>query len=166
MTQFSEWQHSSFGSLSTSINWYRHHPSALCMCSSRGLQPNHFTCGHHPSSVDALVDIHDPSHNFPFLHPREASLVGHQVTALPSLSCGVLFLSPPEEVVLHGVGLVHLSCVLWLPIHKGMPTLMQQKEAGFGGGLVTIHVASSLHRRAHQPRFVITPPKSLHPTYP
>ena len=111
MTQFSEWQHSSFGSLSTSINGYRHRPSALHMCSFGGLQPNHFTCGHHLSSVDASVDIHNPSHNFPFFHPREALLVDRQVTALPSLSCGILFPSPPEEVVLHGMGLVHLSCV-------------------------------------------------------
>ena len=77
MTQFSEWQHSSFGSLSASINGYRCHPSASHMCSFQGLQPNHFTCGLHPSSVDALVDIHDPSCNFPFFHPREALLVGH-----------------------------------------------------------------------------------------
>ena len=111
MTQFSEWQHSSFSSLPASINGYRHHPSALHTCSSRGLQPNHFTCGHHLFSVDAPVDIHDPSHNFPFFHPREALLVGCRVTTLPSLSCGILFPSPPEEVVLHGVGLVHLFCV-------------------------------------------------------
>ena len=76
MTQFSEWQHSSSSSLCTSINGYRHHPSALRTCSFGGLQPNHFTCGLHPSSVDAPVDVHDPSHNFPFFHPREALLVG------------------------------------------------------------------------------------------
>ena len=111
VTQFSEWQHSSSGSLSPSINGYRCHPSALHMCSFGGLQPNHFTCGLHPSSVDALVDIHNSSCNFPFFHPREALLVGHWVMALPSLSCGILFPSPPKEVVLHGVGLVHLSHV-------------------------------------------------------
>ena len=99
MTQFSEWQHSSFGSLSASINGYRHCPSALCTCSSRGLQPNHFTCGLHLSSVDAPVDVHDPSHNFLFFHPREALLEGHWVTTLPSCSCGILSSSPPKEVV-------------------------------------------------------------------
>ena len=82
MTQFSEWQHSSFGSLSASINGYRCHASALRTCSSGGLQPNHFPCGFHLSSVDALVDIHNPSCNLPFFHPREALLVGHWVTAL------------------------------------------------------------------------------------
>ena len=111
MTQFSEWHHPSFGSLSASINRYRGHPSALHMCSSGGLQPNHFTCGLHPSSVDAPVDVHDPSHNFLFFHPREALLVGHWVTTLPSFSCGILSSSPPKGVVLHGVGLAHLSCV-------------------------------------------------------
>ena len=68
MTQFSEWQHSSFGSPSASINGFRCCPSASHTCSFRGLQPNHFTCGLHPSSVDAPVHIHNPSHNFPFFH--------------------------------------------------------------------------------------------------
>ena len=45
--------------------------------------------------MDALVDVHSLSQNFPFFHPREALLVGHWVTALPSFSWGVLFLSPP-----------------------------------------------------------------------
>ena len=62
---------------------YRCHPSALRMCSFQGLWPNHLACGLHLSSVDAAVDIHNPSHNFPFLHPREAFQVGHWVTTLP-----------------------------------------------------------------------------------
>ena len=41
LTQFSEWQLSSFGSLSASINGYRHRPSALRTCSSGDQQPNH-----------------------------------------------------------------------------------------------------------------------------
>ena len=61
--------------------------------------------------MDALVDVHGVSHNFPFFHPREALLVGHQVTTLPFFSCGILFSSPLKEVVLHRVGLVHLSHV-------------------------------------------------------
>ena len=32
------------------------------------------------------------------MHPREVSLVGHWVTALPLFSCGVIFISPPVEV--------------------------------------------------------------------
>ena len=111
MTRFSEWQLPSFGSLSTGINRYRHHPSVLCTCSSRGAPPKHLTQGLHPSSVDTPVDIHDPSCNFPYFHPWEAFLVGRQVTALPFCSCGIISASPPEEVVLQGVGLVHLSRV-------------------------------------------------------
>ena len=95
--------------------------SALHMCSFQGLQSSHITCGLHLSSVDAPVNVHGRSHNFPFFHPREALLVGHWVTTLPLISCGILLSSPPAEVVLHGVGLVHLSCVWQLPIHKGMP---------------------------------------------
>ena len=38
-------------------------------------------------------------------------LVGPWVIALPSFSCSILLSSPPKEVVLHGVALVHLSCV-------------------------------------------------------
>ena len=93
-------------------------PSALQMCSFQGLQPHHITQGLHPSSVDTPVDIHGRSCNFLFFHPREALLVGHQVIALPFSSCGILFLLPLAEVVLHGLGLVHLSHVCWLPIHK------------------------------------------------
>ena len=111
LTQFSEWQYSSFGSLSASVNGYRRHPSALHTCSSGGLQPNHSTCGLHPSSVDTPVEVHDPSCNFPFFHPRESLLVGHRVTTLPFFSGGILSLSPPKEVLIHGVRLVHLSCV-------------------------------------------------------
>ena len=110
---------------------YRCHPSSLHTCSFQGLQPNHFTCGLHPSSVDAPVGIHDSSHNFPFFHLREALLVGHQVTALPFFSCGILSSSPPIEVVLHGVGLVHLSHVLQLPIHKGTPTSDATRRSWF-----------------------------------
>ena len=66
-------------------------PSALCTWSFQSLQPNHVTCGLHPSSVDALVDVHGRSHNFLLFHPREALLVGHWVTALPLSSCDVLF---------------------------------------------------------------------------
>ena len=111
VTQSSEWQLSSFGSLSASINRYRRHPSALRTCPSRGLQPKHFTWSLHLSSVDAPVDVHNPSGNFPYFHPWEAFLVGRRVTTLPFYSCGIIPASPPKEVVLQGVELVHLSRV-------------------------------------------------------
>ena len=131
------WPSSVSGSIPLTVHYppalmgYRHHPSALWMCPFQGLQPNHFTCGLHPSSVDAPVDVHSPSGNFPFFHPREALLVGHWVTTLPSFSYGILSSSPPMEVVLHGVGLVHLSHVWWLPIHKGMPTSDVMRRSQF-----------------------------------
>ena len=106
-------------------------PYALHTCSFWSLQPNHFTCGLHPSSVDAPVDVHDRSHNFLFFHPREALLVGCQVTTLPLFSCGILFSSLLTEVVLHGVGLVHLSHAWQLPIHKGMPTSDMTRRSRF-----------------------------------
>ena len=58
------------------------------------------------------------------------------------------------------------------PMYDGCPytrecqPLMQQEEAGFGGGLMTVHVGLSLHRRERQPQFGAPPPKSLFPTYP
>ena len=58
------------------------------------------------------------------------------------------------------------------PMYDGCPYTREHQpltwweEASFSGGLMTVHVGSSLHRRIHQPRFVIPPPKSLLPTYP
>ena len=141
-------------------------PSALHMCSFRSLQPNHITCSLHPSSVDALVDVHNRSYNFLFFHPREALLVGHWVTALPLFSCGILSFPPPTEVVLHGVGLY--TCLVYdnCPYTRKCQSLMQQEEVSFGEGLVTIHIGSSLCKRGRQPQFDAPPPKSLLLTYP
>ena len=166
MTQFHGWLHSSWGHYlpaSMSIDIIT---SALHTYSFQGLQPHHITWGLHPSSVDALVDVHGRSHNFPFFHPREGLLVGHWVTALPLFSCGILFLSSLAEVVLCGVGLVHLSHVWWLPIHKGMPISDMMRGSCFSGGLMTFHVGYSLHKRGCQLQFDAPPPKSLFPTYP
>ena len=141
-------------------------PSALCTCSFQSLQPNHFTCGLHPSSLDAPVDVHGISHNFLFFHPREALLVGCQVTTLPIFSCGIFSSSPPLEVVLHGWG--WYTC----PVYDGCPytrecqSLTWWEEVSFSGGLMTIQVSSSLHKRGHQLQFYAPPPKSLLPTYP
>ena len=110
VTQFHEWSHGSQGSPMASMG-SNIIPSAKCTCSFQHLQPHHITRGLHPSSVDAPADIHSRNHNFCFLliHPREVFLAGHWVTTLPILSCGIILLSPPVEVGLCGVGLVHLS---------------------------------------------------------
>ena len=132
-------------------------PSTLHTCSFWSLQPNNFTCGVHPSLVDAPVDIHGRSCNIPFFHPREALLVGH---------CSMLSFLTPVQVVLHGVGLVHLYHVWWLPIHRGKPISDAMRRSWFWWGLITIHAGLSLCKRGHQPWFNAPPPKSLLPTYP
>ena len=43
---------------------------------------------------------------------------------------------------------------------------MQWKEVSFGGGLMTVHIGLSLHKRGCQLQFDAPPPKSLLPTYP
>ena len=106
-------------------------PSALHTYSFWSLQPNYITCGLHQSSVDAPVDIHGRSCNFPFFYPREALLVGHWVTVLPLFSCGILSFPPPIGVVLHGMGLVHLSHIWQLPIHKGTPIADVMRRSWF-----------------------------------
>ena len=41
-----------------------------------------------------------------------------------------------------------------------------QREVSIGGGLVTICIGSSLHKRGHQLQFDAPPPKSLLLIYP
>ena len=65
-------------------------PSAKCMCSFRCPHPLHITWSLHPSSVDAPVDVHGRSCNFPLIHPREVLLAKHWVTTQPLLSCGII----------------------------------------------------------------------------
>ena len=86
-------------------------PSALCTCSFQGLQPNHITCGLHPSSVDAPVDVHGRSCNFPFFQPRDVLLVGHQVTALPLSSCGILFFTCYKGILAWGGAGTPVPCM-------------------------------------------------------
>ena len=155
------WVHYPPASTGTSIT-----PSALHTCPFWGVQPHHITCGLHLSSVDAPVDVHGRSHNFPFIHPREALLVGHWMTTLPLFSCGIHFIPPLTEVVLCGVGLVHLSHVWQLSIHNICQPLMQEEEVGFGGGLVTFPVGLSLHKRGCLLQSDAPLLRSLLPTYP
>ena len=126
-----DWSHSPSGSLSASVNGYRHCPSALRTCSFQSLLPHHLTCGLHPSSVDAAVDVHGISCNVPFLHPREALLVGHWVTTLPFFLLWHPLFITSDRGSLVWVGLVHLSCVWQLPIHKGMPIFDMMRRSQF-----------------------------------
>ena len=106
-------------------------PSAKCTCSFWHLHLLHITWCLHPSSVDALADVHVISHNFLLIHPREVLLAGHWVTTWPLLSCGIITSSLPLEVGLHGVGLVHLSHTWLTPIHKGMATSDMMRRSQF-----------------------------------
>ena len=103
---------------------YVHVPSEVC---SHIILPEVFTC---PQWMHWLMSMAEVIFS-PFFHPREALLVGHWVTTLPLFSCGILFFSPLTEVVLHGVGLVHLSHAWQLPIHKGMPTSDATRRSWF-----------------------------------
>ena len=121
MTQFHDWSHFSWGSLSAIINGYRCH--SLCLMYMFLLRSAAKSCYLWYSPVLSGCSSRCPWQKLqlPVFPPREALLVGHWVITLPLSSCGILFFSPPTEVVLHGVWLVHLSHVWWLPIHKGMP---------------------------------------------
>ena len=106
-------------SMSSCVSWEVHYlmasigsdviPSAKCIWYGRCSHLLHITWSLHPSSVDALVDIHSRSHNFLLIHPREVLLPGCWVTTQPPCSHGVILLSLPLEVGLTGMGLVHLS---------------------------------------------------------
>ena len=69
------------------------YPSAKCMRSCRHPLPLHITWSLHPSSVDALADVHGRSHSFLLIHPREVFLAWHWVIARPLSSHGIVSLS-------------------------------------------------------------------------
>ena len=127
--------------MSSCINLVVHYPMAStgsditslakCTCLFLCQHPHHIIWDLHPSSVDTPADVHRRSHNFPLIHPREVLLAGCWVTALPLLSCGIIVISLPLEVGLHGVGLVHLSHARWMPIHKGTPTSDVMRRSWF-----------------------------------
>ena len=121
VTQFHDWLHTFWGSLSTSINGHGHHSFCLTyMFLLRSATTSHYLwsapilsgcSGRHPQQKLQLP-IFPPQGSF-----TGRSLGDHLTTFL---LWHPLF-SPCTEVVLHKVGLVHLSCVWWLPIHKGTP---------------------------------------------
>ena len=89
--QFHDWLHCSWGSLSASINMYRHH--SLCLMYVFLLRSEATSHYQWSSPVLSGCSSRHPWQKlqFPIFHPREALLVGHWVTALPLSSCGILF---------------------------------------------------------------------------
>ena len=115
MTQFHEWLHWSWGSLSAGIYGQQCHS----LCQIHVFLPMSTATSHY---LRSSLDVYGRSHNFPLIHHREVLLAGHWVTTLPLLSCGIIVCSLPSEACLHGVGLVQPVLCWWIPIHKGTPT--------------------------------------------
>ena len=142
-------------------------PSAKFMCSFWHLQPCHITCGLYPSSMDARVDVHSRSHNFPLIHPREVLLAGYWVTTLSIFSCGIISVSPPVKVSLHG-SWAWYTCPMHdrhLYIREPQP-LMQWEEVGFSGGCMTFCIGPSFCKRRCLSWSDAPPPMYPLPTYP
>ena len=116
--------------IQSTIHWHqqvdiypstKHTWSCWQFCQWRCLHLLHIAWNLHPSSVDALADIHGRSHSFTLIHPREVFLAWYWVTTRPLSSSGIVSLSLPSGMGLTGVGLVHLSHAWQIPMHKGMP---------------------------------------------
>ena len=111
VTQFHDWLHSSWGSLSARVKGYRH----CSLCLMYMFLPRSAAKSHYLWSSPVLSGH---SSRCPWQKPQlpvfppQGSFTGRSlVDCLTLFSCGILLLPPPTEVVLHGVGLVHLSCV-------------------------------------------------------
>ena len=116
--------------------------------------------------LDALVDIHGRSHNFPLIHPREVLLAGHWVTTQPLFSCGTILPSLPLEVGLHRVGLVCLSHA-WSDIYtqeQCQPLIAMRKSQFWWRMCDCLHWSSHLvggdicHNLTHHLTCLIFPP--------
>ena len=141
-------------------------PSTLHMCSFWGLQPHHITWGLHPSLVDAPVDIHGRSHNFPFFHPRK-SFTGRSLgdcLTIVLLQCPLPFTSYRGSIAWGGAG-TPVPCMMAAHT-QGNANLWCKEEVSFGGGLMTFCVGLSLSRRGCLSWSDAWPPKSPLPTYP
>ena len=166
VTQFHDWLHSSWVSLSTSVNGYRCHSLCLmCMFLPMPAAKSHYLwsspvlCGcssRHPWQKPQL----------PIFPPQGSSTGrswGDYLTTL--LLWHPLFFSSYSGS----------PCMGWdwytCPMYDSCPytrecQYLMQWEVSFGGELVTIHVGSSLRKRGCQPQFDTPPPKYLLPTYP
>ena len=81
------------------------------------------------------------------------------------LWCPLLFTSDRVSLVWGGAG---YTCCMYdgCQYTREHQSLMQREEVSFSGGLVTVCIGSSLHKRGLQLQFDAPPPKFLLPTYP
>ena len=166
MTQFCEWLHSLWGSLSASIkgHWCR------SLCLTYVFLPRSAATSHYLRSSPIFGGC---SSRCPWqksqlpVFPPQGSFTGRSLgDCLTIVLLWHPISSPLTEVVLCGVGQV--TC----PVHDGCPytrecqLLMQWEEVSFSGGHVTFHVGLLLHKRGHLLWSDTPPPKSPLPTYP
>ena len=123
------------------------YPSAKCMWSCRHPLPLHVTWSLHPSSVDAVADIHGRSHTFPLIHPREVLLAWCWVITRPLSTYDLISLSLPLGVGLTGVGLVYLSHAWQTPCTREYQSLTQWGEVSCSVGCMTVCIGLLLHTR-------------------
>ena len=132
MTQFHEWSCWSQGPLSNGIYGQQCHSlSQMHMfpfdVNSHVMLPLVFTHFLWMFQWMSMVEVI----TFPLIQPREVFLAGCWVTMLPIFSCGVISISPPMEVGLCGVGLIHLSHACQTPTYKGMLTCDAMRRSWF-----------------------------------
>ena len=107
---------------------YDIYPSIKCTWSCGHPCPLHITWSLHLSFVDASVNIHGRSHNFPSIHPREVFLAWCWLIARPLSYHGIVSLSLPLGVGLTEVGMVHLFHT-WCDTHtQGNASFWCDKE--------------------------------------
>ena len=147
--------------------WADVYPSAKHMQSFRHPLPLHVTWSLHPSSVDALTDIHRRSHSFPLIHPREVFLAWCWVIARPLSPHGIIPLSLPLGVGLTRMGLAHLSHAWQTPTHKEMPVSDAMRRSQLWCRTVRLSMlVLSLHMRGHLLWSDIPPHEASPPTCP
>ena len=167
VTQFCDWSHSSWGSLSASING--HQCCSLCLTYMFILRSAATSC-----YLWSLPILSGCSGRCPWqklqlpVFPPQGSFIGRSLGDCLTtflLWHPLSFTSYRGSLAWGGAG-TPVPCMMAAHTEGECQSLMQWEEVSFGGGLMTFHVGSSLHKRGHQPWFDPPPPKSLLPTYP
>ena len=131
MTQFCDWSHSSWGSLSASINGHGHR--SLCLTYVFLPRSAATSCYLWSSPILSGCSSRHPWQKLQLpIFPPQGSFTGRSSgDCLTTFHLWHPLFSPLAQVVLHGVGLVHLSYVWQLPIHKGTPISDAMRRSWF-----------------------------------